>query len=70
MNAFRLIRHADGRTYYDGRPLTLADAQIMLNDDIQRRRVAVDSYLRVDGAELIVECPQTAAHPAGQDRRE
>lgn len=69
MNAFRLIRHADGRTYYDGAPLTLADAQIMLNDDIQRRRVAVDSFLRVDGTELIVECPQSTQPAAGHGRQ-
>lgn len=53
--AFRHIRHADGRAYYEGKPLSLADAQIMLNDDIVRRQVRVDAYLRIDGAGLILE---------------
>ncbi|MBK1841558.1 hypothetical protein JHL17_29570 [Azospirillum sp. YIM B02556] len=47
-NAFSQIRHADGRAYYQGIPLSLADAQIMLNDDILRRAVRVGAYLRID----------------------
>ncbi|PWC37583.1 hypothetical protein [Azospirillum sp. TSO35-2] len=53
--AFSQIRHADGRAYYQGKPLSLADAQIMLNDDILRRVVRVGSYLRIDGAGLVLE---------------
>ncbi|PWC85860.1 hypothetical protein TSH100_14925 [Azospirillum sp. TSH100] len=53
-NAFSQIRHADGRAYYQGTPLSLADAQIMLNDDILRRRVRVGAYLRVDGGRLVL----------------
>lgn len=53
-NAFSQIRHADGRAYYQGTPLSLADAQIMLNDDILGRRVRVGAYLRVDGGRLVL----------------
>ena len=53
-NAFSQIRHADGRAYYQGTPLSLADAQIMLNDDILRRIVRVGAYLRVDDAGRLV----------------
>jgi len=53
-NAFSQIRHADGRAYYQGAPLSLADAQIMLNDDILRRRVRVGAYLRVDDGRLVL----------------
>ncbi len=53
--AFRYIRHADGRAYYEGKPLSLADAQIMLNDDIVRRTVRVGAYLRVSESELVLE---------------
>lgn len=53
--AFDQIRHSDGRAYYQGTPLSLADAQIMLNDDILRRTVRVGSYLRLDGNGLVLE---------------
>lgn len=53
-NAFSQIRHSDGRAYYQGTPLSLADAQIMLNDDILRRRVRVGAYLRVDDGRLVL----------------
>ncbi|WP_042688663.1 hypothetical protein [Azospirillum sp. B506] len=53
-NAFSQIRHADGRAYYQGSPLSLADAQIMLNDDILGGRVRVGAYLRVDGGRLVL----------------
>ena len=52
--AFSQIRHSDGRAYYQGTPLSLADAQIMLNDDILRRRVRVGAYLRVDDGRLVL----------------
>ncbi|MBP2303122.1 hypothetical protein [Azospirillum picis] len=53
-NAYSQIRHADGRAYYQGSPLTLADAQIMLNDDILRRAVRVGAYLRLDRGSLVL----------------
>lgn len=53
-NAFSQIRHVDGRAYYQGTPLSLADAQIMLNEDILRRAVRVGAYLRVDDAGRLV----------------
>ncbi|MDR6771033.1 hypothetical protein [Azospirillum sp. BE72] len=53
-NAFSQIRHADGRAYYQGTPLSLAEAQIMLNDDILRGRVRVGAYLQVDGGRLVL----------------
>ncbi|WP_042442698.1 hypothetical protein [Azospirillum sp. B510] len=53
--AFSQIRHTDGRAYYQGTPLSLADAQIMLNDDILRRAVRVGAYLRIDdGGRLVL----------------
>lgn len=58
--AFHHIRHADGRAYYDGRPLTLADAHLMLNDDILRRAVRPGAYLRLERAELILESASPA----------
>ena len=54
---FRCIQHADGRTYYAGEPISLADAHIMINDDIARRAVFVGSYLRVAGPALVIEPP-------------
>ncbi|HYF90363.1 hypothetical protein [Azospirillum sp.] len=53
-NAFSQIRHADGRAYYQGTPLSLAEAQIMLNDDILRGKVRVGAYLHVDGVRLVL----------------
>lgn len=53
-HAFSQIRHADGRAYYQGTPLSLADAQIMLNDDILRRTVRVGAYLWIDGSGRLV----------------
>ncbi|MFP5514489.1 MAG: hypothetical protein ACLGJC_15545 [Alphaproteobacteria bacterium] len=53
-NAFNQIRHADGRAYYQGAPLSLAEAQIMLNDDILRGRVRVGAYLQLDGPRLVL----------------
>ncbi|CAO3421599.1 hypothetical protein [Azospirillum endophyticum] len=53
-NAFDQIRHADGRAYYQGTPLSLADAQIMLNDDILRRAVRVGAYLLIDESGRLV----------------
>lgn len=58
--AFHHIRHADGRAYYEGRPLSLADAHLMLNDDILRRTIRPGAYLRVDRSELILESDSAA----------
>lgn len=52
---FSRILHPDGRIYYTGGPLSLADAQILLNDDIVNRSVAVGAYLRIDGSSLVLE---------------
>lgn len=52
---YRVIRHADGQTFYEGDPVTLADAQIMLNDGIADGRVEVGSFLRVEPDLLLIE---------------
>jgi hypothetical protein len=57
---YRRILHHDGRVFYDGEPILLADAQVMLNEGIAASRVAVGSFLRVDGDELTIEEPDTA----------
>lgn len=62
--AFRHIRHSDGRAYYEGKPLSLADAQIMLNDDIVRRAVRVGAYLRIDESGLVLEAAPSLKHLA------
>ena len=56
---YRRILHSDGRVFYDGEPMLLADAQIMVNDGIAASRVAVGSFLRVDGDDLTIEEPDT-----------
>ncbi|AIB15406.1 hypothetical protein ABAZ39_26300 (plasmid) [Azospirillum argentinense] len=54
---YPLVRHADGRTFHDGAPLTLADAQIMLNDAIFDGRVEVGSFLHVGPDQLTIQPP-------------
>lgn len=54
---YHAIRHADGRTFHDGGLVTLAEAQIMLNDAIADGRVEVGSFLRVEPDLLIIEPP-------------
>jgi hypothetical protein len=54
---YRRILHADGTIFYDGEPVLLADAQIMLNEGIATGRVPVGSFLRVDD-DLIIEEPE------------
>ncbi|MFD1623116.1 hypothetical protein [Azospirillum griseum] len=60
--AFRHIRHSDGRAYYEGRPLTLADAHLMLNDDILRRAVRPGAYLRRERSELVLVTDADTEH--------
>ncbi|MBP2314702.1 hypothetical protein [Azospirillum soli] len=55
---YRVIRHADGRDFYDGTPVTLADAQVMLNDAILDGRVEVGSFLHVETDELLIQPPE------------
>lgn len=54
---YPLIRHADGQTFHEGEPVTLADAQVMLNDAIADGRVEVGSFLRVETDLLVIEPP-------------
>lgn len=54
---YREIRHADGRTFYGGEPVTLADAQMMLNEAIADGRVEVGSFLRIEPGLLVIEPP-------------
>ena len=54
---YQVIRYADGRAFYDGAPVTLADAQVMLNDAILDGRVEVGSFLHVDSDQLTIQPP-------------
>ena len=38
---YRTIVHASGGTYYQGEPISLADAQMMLSNDIAEGKVEV-----------------------------
>jgi len=57
---YRMIRHADGQVFHEGDPVTLADAQIMLNDAIADGRVEVGSFLHVEPDLLVIEPPDAA----------
>lgn len=52
------IVFADGRVFHRGDPLTLADAQILLNDGIANGLVEVGSFLRVEPGLLTIEPPE------------
>lgn len=52
---FRIIRHVDGPVFFDDRTVTLAEAQIMINDAIARGDLEVGSFLRIDDEELVIE---------------
>jgi hypothetical protein len=52
---YRTIVHASGRTYYQGEPISLADAQIMLSNDIAEGKVEVGAFLKIDEDTLILE---------------
>jgi hypothetical protein len=55
---YSTILHAAGGTYYQGEPITLAGAQVMVNDDIADGRVEVGSFLKIDQDILILEPPE------------
>ncbi len=57
---FHHIRHAEGPIFYAGEPISLADAQVMINDGIMERRLYPGSFLRVAGVELLLEQAMTA----------
>jgi hypothetical protein len=52
---YRTIVHASGGTYYQGEPISLADAQIMLSNDIAEGKVEVGAFLKIDEDTLILE---------------
>jgi hypothetical protein len=54
---YHRIIHASGGTYYEGEPITVADAQMMLSNDIAEGRVEVGSFLKIDEDVLILEPP-------------
>lgn len=58
---FPHIRHAEGPIFYAGEPISLADAQVMINDGIMERRLSPGSFLRVAGMELLLEQSMAAA---------
>jgi hypothetical protein len=52
---YRTIHYATGGTYYEGDPISLADAQMMLSNDIAEGKVEVGAFLKVDEDTLILE---------------
>jgi hypothetical protein len=52
---YRTIVHASGGTYYQGEPISLADAQMMLSNDIAEGKVEVGAFLKIDEDMLILE---------------
>jgi hypothetical protein len=52
---YRTIVHASGGTYYQGEPISLADAQMMLSNDIAEGKVEVGAFLKIDEETLILE---------------
>ncbi|KJB94675.1 hypothetical protein N826_09165 [Skermanella aerolata KACC 11604] len=52
---YRTILHASGGTYYQGEPISLADAQMMLSNDIAEGKVEVGAFLKIDEDALILE---------------
>jgi hypothetical protein len=52
---YRTIVHASGGMYYQGEPISLADAQMMLSNDIAEGKVEVGSFLKIDEDTLILE---------------
>jgi len=55
---YRRIDHASGDIYYQGDPLSLADAQSMVNEDILRGKLEPQAFLRVEPDRLIIEMTQ------------
>jgi hypothetical protein len=54
---YRTIMYAGEGPYYQGEPITLAEAQVMLNTDIAEGKVEVGSFLKIDQELLILEPP-------------
>jgi hypothetical protein len=54
---YRTIMYAAGGPYYQGEPITLAEAQVMLNTDIAEGKAEVGSFLKIDQELLILEPP-------------
>jgi hypothetical protein len=52
---YRTIVHASGGMYYQGEPISLADAQMMLSNDIAEGKVEVGAFLKIDEETLILE---------------
>jgi hypothetical protein len=52
---YRTIVHASGGMYYQGEPISLADAQMMLSNDIAEGKVEVGAFLKIDEKTLILE---------------
>ncbi len=52
---YRTIVHASGGMYYQGEPISLADAQMMLSNDIAEGKVEVGAFLKIDDETLILE---------------
>ena len=52
---YRTIVHASGGMYYQGEPISLADAQMMLSNDIAEGKVEVGAFLKIDEETLVLE---------------
>lgn len=52
---YHVIRFTDGRLFYEGDPITLSEAQVMINEAIARGTLEVNSFLHIDEDLLIIE---------------
>ncbi|PWC32748.1 hypothetical protein [Azospirillum sp. TSO35-2] len=52
---YHVIRYTDGRLFYEGEPITLAEAQVMINEAIARGTLEVNSFLHIDEDLLVIE---------------
>jgi sorbitol-specific phosphotransferase system component IIA len=58
---YRCIQRADGSVYYDGPPLGLAEAQMLISEAISRQELHVGNSLRLERDCLVIEdCGDTA----------
>lgn len=58
---FASIQRADGSVYYEGPPVTLAEAQMLINEAIRERRLDAGVSLRIEPDCLVIEdCGETA----------
>jgi hypothetical protein len=55
---YRRIELASGSVYYQGDPLSLADAQTMVNEDILRGKLEPQVFLKVEPDRLVIEMEQ------------